>query len=280
MAKVSIDTQEVLRRIKGINIRVVMLLAIIGMAFVIGRLTQRVEDLGAGTSNTNALGTTTTATNSPSQQQTPTVSLDAIKSLWSKDVIKLGDANKKLLFVEIGDPSCPYCHIAGGKDPELNKQVGSQFTLTSDGGSYVAPVSEMKKLVDSGKASFAYIYFPGHGNGEMGMKAMYCANEKGKFWQAHDLLMSNAGYTLMNNTVKNDKSQSQTVADFLKGAVDSSFIKSCLDSGKYDNRLADDRTLATSIGVQGTPGFFVNSTSYPGAYSWNDMKTTVDTALK
>jgi protein-disulfide isomerase len=138
----------------------------------------------------------------------------------------------------------------------------------------------MKKLVDAGQASFVYIYYPGHGNGEMGMKALYCANEKGKFWEAHNLIMSDAGYTLMNSTVKNDKTQSQTVANFLKSVVDASFMKSCLDSGKYDARLQSDLALATSLGIQGTPSFYVNATNFGGAYSYTDMKSAVDAALK
>jgi protein-disulfide isomerase len=150
----------------------------------------------------------------------------------------------------------------------------------SEGGTYLPPVPEMQKLVASGDASYIYIYYPGHGNGEMGMKALYCANEKGKFWEAHDLLLSDAGYTLMNTTVKNDKTQSGVVADFLKSAVDSAFMKSCLDSGKYDARLKTDQDLATSLGIQGTPDFFVNATNFPGAYGYTDMKSAVDGALK
>jgi protein-disulfide isomerase len=126
----------------------------------------------------------------------------------------------------------------------------------------------------------AIIYYPGHGNGEMAMKALYCANEKGKFWEAHNLLMSQAGYDFQNTTVKNDKTQSGAVADFLKNAVDSGFMKSCLDSGKYDGRLAEEQALAGALSIQGTPGFYINESSFPGAYSWTDMKATADAALK
>lgn len=138
----------------------------------------------------------------------------------------------------------------------------------------------MEKLVKEGKASYVFIYFPGHGNGEMGTKALYCANEKGKFWEAHELLYTNAGYALMNNVVKNDKTKSQEIADFLKSAVDAEFIKSCLDSGKYDARLQSDQDLATSLGIQGTPNFYINATNFAGAYSYGDMEETVNAVLK
>ncbi len=255
----------------------IMVVALIIMAFVIGMLYQKVQTLQGG-----AVTPTTNTSPAPAQPAAATnVTLDQIKALWGKDLIKFGDANKKVLFVEVGDPSCPYCHAAGGENHTIYSALGgTNFKLIADGGTYDAPVTEMKKLVNDGKASFVYVYYPGHGNGEMGMKALYCANEKGKFWQVHDLLMSDKGYDLMNTTVKNDKTQSQTVADFLKTAVDSSFLKSCLDSGKYDTRLTADMAVASSLGTQGTPGFFVNAQAYPGAYSYNDMKAVVDAALK
>ncbi len=208
-------------------------------------------------------------------QQAPVVSLDTVKLLFDKKNIVFGDKNNKNLLVEVADPSCPYCHIAAGLNPQLNKEVGARFTLTSDGGTYVAPVPEMKKLIDQGKAAFVWIYSPGHGNGEMGTKAMYCAYEKGKFWEVHDKLMSNAGYDLLNNVVKNDKNKSKELSDFLVSVFDANQMKQCLDSGKYDSKLAEDTASATSIGINGTPGFYINTTSFAGAYSWKDMESAL-----
>jgi len=111
------------------------------------------------------------------------------------------------------------------------------------------------------------------------MKALYCAFEKGKFWEANDLIMSSAGYNLMNNTVKNDTTQSSVVAKFLSIVVDEASMKTCLDSGKYDAQLSKDTDLASGLGVNGTPGFFINDTNYAGAYSFKEMETVVNAAL-
>lgn len=211
----------------------------------------------------------------PAQPQVAIVTLDTIKALFNDKNLVFGNKNAKNLLVEVADPSCPFCHIASGHNSELNKQSGSRFTLVADGGSYVAPVPEMKKLVDAGKAAFVYIYTPGHGNGEMGTKALYCANEKGKFWQVHDKLMSNDGFNLLNNTVKNDKSKSQELASFLSDVFSSVDMKTCLDSGKYDAKLQEDIQTAVKLGVSGTPGFFINTTNFSGAYSWKDMESAV-----
>lgn len=255
----------------------IILVLTVVLAFVVGVLWQKVATVEK---NIKGANTQTAGNTQPQTPSKPSVSLDKIKALFSnKDLMSLGDANRKVLFVEVSDPSCPYCHAAAGMNPELNAQIGDQFKLVSQGGTYVAPVPEMKKLVDSGKASFVYIYYPGHGSGEMGTKALYCANEQGKFWQVHDLLMTNAGYDLLNNVVKNDKNQSGKLADFLKSVFDPTQMKSCLDSGKYDSRLTEDASIARDLGISGTPGFFINTVNFAGAYSYKDMESTVNAAL-
>lgn len=253
-----------------------LLIITVGLAFLVGVLWQKVENIGKG-------GTTaTTATTDTTAQQPaakPKVELSQIKELFGKDLIKFGNADNKVLFVEASDPSCPYCHVAGGLNSALNTQMGAQFKLVADGGTYLAPIPEMKKLVDSGKASFVWLYFNGHGNGELATKSLYCAYEKGKFWEAHDLLMTEKGYDFINNVAKNDKVNIDKVVDFLKSA-NVPDLKSCLDSGKYDARLASDMALGQSLGVSGTPGFFVNDKNFAGAYSYKDMESVVTSALK
>lgn len=253
----------------------VLVIAAIGLAFFSGTLWQKVKNLEKGNKDTATAGQEATAP--------PTISLDKIKDLFNKDLIKIGDASRKVLFVEIADPSCPYCQVVGGKNPELNRQIdptNNTFKLVSDGGKYTPPVAEMRKLVEAGKASFVYIYSPGHGNGEMGMKALYCANEKGKFWEVSDLLLTNKGYDLLNNTVKNDKTKAGDLANFLQKAVDATFMKECLSGDRYDKRLTSDIQIAAELNYQGTPDFFVNDKNFPGAYNWTDMQSTVDAALK
>ncbi len=253
-----------------------LVVVVVAMAFGMGAMWNKLQDLSK-TKTVTPVASTTPAQAAPA---TPTISLDTIKGIFSKNVIKFGDGKSKLLLVEVADPSCPYCHVAGGENSSLNKQMGSQFTLVADGGTYVAPVTEMRKLVDQGKADFAWVYFPGHGNGEMGTKALYCGFDQGKFWQIHDKLMSSSGYDLLNTTVKNDKTKTAELVKFLQGAADTTKLKDCIDSGKYDARLNADTQLASSLGVNGTPGFFVNDKSFAGAYNWKDMKSVADAALQ
>lgn len=253
-----------------------LVVVVVIMAFVMGSMWTKLQSLENGGVKIAA----DTTTGAAPQQVKPNVDQAKIKSLFDdENLVTFGNKNSKLLLVEVADPSCPYCHIAAGLNPSLNKQVGGQFILASDGGTYVPPVLEMKKLVDQNKAAFVWIYSPGHGNGELGTKAMFCAQEKGRFWEVHDLLMTDKGYTMVNDTVKNDKANSATLAEFLAPAVDKTFMQTCLESGKYDERLTKNVEAARSIGVSGTPGFFVNTAFFEGAYSFNDMKSAVDAAI-
>lgn len=245
--------------------------------FGLNNIATAVKNGGTGTAAT----TTTTPTTTGTTTGAVTVTADQIKGLYSlSNGIKFGDTSKKVTFVEFSDPSCPYCHIAGGNNPELNKSAG--FTLVADGGTYVAPVPEFKKLLDAGTASYMWFYTNGHGNGEMGMRALYCANDQGKFWDMHSFLYSADGYSIQNDTVKNDTTKVDTLIAAMKGKVGNvnlDTLKSCIASGKYDSRLTEDQAKGTEFGVNGTPGFFVNETNFAGAYSFTDMKSAVDTAL-
>lgn len=255
---------------------VFIVLVLVGVAFSSGYFYAKNKGLSSVAVTTQAQPQ---AQQQAPQPAKPQISAETIKGLFAKNIIKFGNGDKKLVMVEVADPSCPYCHAAAGLNGSLNKQMGQQFILKADGGSYVAPVTEMRKLVDSGKADFAWIYTNGHGNGELATKALYCAFDQGKFWQAHDLLFSAKGYEVMNTQIKRDTTQTKIMADFLATKTDASQLKSCLDSGKYDARLGEESQLAGSLGVSGTPGFFLNTTNFSGAYSWTDMKAVADAEL-
>lgn len=252
-----------------------IIVAAFAVGFLFGKLTVY-EKLGA-TGDTKVAKTTETTPTQP----TATVTLDQVKGLFTdKKNIVFGDANKKVLFVEFSDPSCPYCHIAAGMNASLNKEAGDRFLMVKDGGKYVAPVPEMKKLVDAGKAGYVWMYSPGHGNGELATQIFYCAKDQNKFWEAHDLLMSAKGYDLLNNTVKNDANNIGLVADLLKPVMDINKLTACVQSGTYAGRVQSDEALSRTFGVSGTPSFFINTKNFSGAYSYVDMQSNVDAALK
>ena len=251
--------------------QILILLGLVGLGFYIGfsgigRDTNKKED----SKNTQETKEAVKA---------PLVDIELVKKSFSDAMIKFGDTSKKVIFLEISDPSCPYCHVAAGYNKELSSEMGSKFKYVEDGGTYLPPVPEMRKLVESGDAAYALIYQNGHGNGEMAMLSLYCAQEMNVFWKVKELVMSNAGYELINGSLKNDRTKAGDLAKFLSSVVSENDMKICLESGKYDGQLSSDQSIAKSLGVSGTPGFFVNETNYSGAYSFEDMSSVVDSAL-
>lgn len=217
-------------------------------------------------------------------EQNAPLDFDKVKALFKKGNIVLGDANKvKTLIVEFSDPSCPFCNVAAGADQTIAESMdpqGKRFVWKENGGTYEPPLPEIKKLVDEGKAAFVQLYANGHGAGEIASQALYCAHDEGKFWEAHDLLYTKAGYDLINDKVKNDVAQSSLMAEYLSTATDQTKMETCLSSGKYANKLKEDMATAQEMGFSGTPMFIVNTQKFPGAYSFADMKPAIDAALK
>lgn len=91
--------------------------------------------------------------------------------------------------------------------------------------------------------------------------------------------MTNEGYNLINEQVRNDKNKISDLVSFLANEIDSNFLTKCLESGKYEKNLNRDQQLSPSLGFQGTPHFLVNTQMFQGAYSYSDMKPIVDKYL-
>lgn len=239
-----------------------------------------IQKLSTQVSKIQVSGTGTDTTQQAQQQVT--VSLEDIKALWDNaNVVRMGNKDAKLIFTEVSDPSCPYCELASGNNPEFNKTVANGvFKLVADGGTYVSPVQEIKKMVQEGKASYVWMYSTGHGNGYLAAEVLYCANDQGKFWEAHDALTNKTGYDMVENTVKNDRTQSSKLVELMASGIDKSAMQKCVDDKKYETTVQNAQQLAGTLGVQGTPGFFVNNKNFAGAYSFTDMKADVDAALQ
>jgi len=248
----------------------VMVIMLVAGAYFLGVYKTKVDYLEKGATNPAQV-----AQVEGEQTATPTtVDLAAVKEKFDGKHITFGDKDAKVIITEVSDPSCPYCHIAGGMHPELNN-TSTQFKMVADGGTYVAPVPEIKKLVEAGKASFIFLYAPGHGSGEVGTQALYCAYDQGKFWEAHDKLMTKAGYDLLNEVVKNDLAQSAKVVALMGDALDGQKLQSCLDSEKYTGQPAEDTAFVQSLGFGATPTFFVNEQVVEGAQPWSAIEAVL-----
>lgn len=247
-----------------------MVILLVAGAYFLGVYKTRSEMLEKGVGNTVAQ----VGQGAQQPAQPTSIDIEQIKDKFDGKHITFGKKDADLIFTEVSDPSCPFCHMAAGLNKEL-ASTSTQFKLVEDGGTYVAPVKEIKKMVEDGKASFLFLYSNGHGNGELATQALYCAYEQDKFWEAHDILMTNAGYEMINDVVKNDVSKSSQLVALVEKVLDAKKLQSCLDSGTYAKQPAEDQAFVQSLGFGATPTFFVNDKVVEGAQPWSAFEPLI-----
>ncbi|MEK9176647.1 MAG: thioredoxin domain-containing protein [Patescibacteria group bacterium] len=86
-------------------------------------------------------------------------------------------------------------------------------------------------------------------------------------------------YHLKNASVTSEIGQQETpkplhVAESI--GMDADKFKSCLESGKYKDKVDQDLALGQQAGVDGTPVTFVNGSPISGAIPWADFKESLD----
>ena len=188
----------------------------------------------------------------------PTPSAGTIKPISADDHI-LGNPNAKVVMVEYADYQCPFC--------------GRFFTQT------IEPVK--KNYVDTGKIAFVYRDFAFLGpESQKSSEATECANDQGKYWEYHNyLFIHQNGENEGGFADKNLKTFAQTLG------LNTDQFNTCLDSGKYTQKVKDSTAEAGSIGVNSTPQSFILKDGkvvdeVKGAYPYADVSAKLDAALK
>ena len=105
-------------------------------------------------------------------------------------------------------------------------------------------------------------------------EASECANDQGKFWEYHDYLFDH----------QNGENLGTFSKDNLKGfaatlGLDANTFNQCLDSGKYTDIVAQDTSIAQTIGVRSTPTFVVNGQPIVGAQPYDTFAQAFDSLL-
>ncbi len=121
-----------------------------------------------------------------------------------------------------------------------------------------------------GKIRLVYRDYPFQTSGSLvAALAGQCMNDQGKFWEFHDL------------TFKNQ--QALTREQFISYAeqlgVDVATFTTCLDSQKYMDKVRKDVADAQTLGVNGTPAFFVNGRFISGAQPYTFFASYIDEEL-
>lgn len=126
--------------------------------------------------------------------------------------------------------------------------------------------------VKTGKIYFTFHSFSFIGpESETAAQAAYCASDQNKFWEFHDSLYNdqhgeNQGWFTSTRL--------QSYASAI--GLDTAAFKTCLDTGKYKQKVTDEVENGKAKGVDRTPSFIVN-----GQLVYADtIVPTIQTALK
>jgi protein-disulfide isomerase len=145
-----------------------------------------------------------------------------------------GNAQAKVHIVEFIDPACSTCAIFY---PHVKRLMA------------VHP--------DSIRLSIRYATF--HQGAEMLVKIVEAARNQDKYWQALEMVLDTQERWLVDRKVVPEK-----VWPALEGAgLDLERIKREMNAPEISQRLEDDAALAKTVGVTGTPKFYVNGHPLP-----------------
>jgi len=134
--------------------------------------------------------------------------------------------------------------------------------------------STLKEAEDQypGQMRVVFHHFPLPIHPEAGRvhEASVCAQDQGKFWEFHDRLMTTA-----------DKPSKETLSAWASElGLDKTSFDACAESGKHKSWVAQEVSRGASLGVNSTPGYFINGRPMSGALPLEQLKPILDWHLK
>ncbi|HBF12468.1 MAG TPA: hypothetical protein DDW49_03615 [Deltaproteobacteria bacterium] len=131
----------------------------------------------------------------------------------------------------------------------------------------------IRQILDTYKDKVHYVFrdFPlsFHKNAPKAAQAANCAGDQGKYWEMNDKLFENQQALDIENLKK--------YAGELK--LNTSKFNECLDSDKFAAEIAKDEQDGESVGVSGTPAYFINGIFLSGARPFEAFKEVIDDEL-
>lgn len=120
-----------------------------------------------------------------------------------------------------------------------------------------------------GKLKLVVKQFPVHDEARLAAEAALAADDQGKFWQVHDLMMAN----------QDDLSRDALVAHASAAGLDVASFSLALDQRSFRAAVEADAAAGMEVDVRGTPAFFINGKRYQGARPIEQFRAGIDAAL-
>lgn len=159
----------------------------------------------------------------------------------------LGSKNAKVIIQEFSDFQCPFCSRAKDTVSQIHQAYGD-------------------------KVAIVYNHMPldFHPNAKPAAIASECAHKQDKFWPFHDKLFDS------QRELADDK--------YAKWAeelgMDKSKFEDCLKDPSVEKAIDESMKLATTLGVNSTPTFFINGKRVAGALPFAQFKRIIDQELQ
>jgi protein-disulfide isomerase len=159
----------------------------------------------------------------------------------------LGTANAPVTLVEFSDFQCPFC-------------------------ARVMPTLKKVKETYGDRVRIVWKDFPLtsiHPQAFRAAEAAQCAREQGKFWELHDVLFANQ-----------QALQPEELKKHAAGVgVDLAKFNACFDASKYGERVQQQMSAGTQLGVGSTPSIFINGRLVSGAQPYEVFAGIIDEEL-
>ncbi|GAA2802371.1 DsbA family protein [Crossiella cryophila] len=139
------------------------------------------------------------------------------------------------------------------------------------------PGVERLRAEYAGKVTFVLRYFPipSHRNAELAARAVEAASKQGKLEPMYQGL-----YETQAQWGEQQTDQRGAFLDLARRiGLDLPTFERDLDDPATQARVLADRADGTTLGVRGTPTFFVNGAQYTGRPSYEGLKSAIDAAL-
>jgi len=110
----------------------------------------------------------------------------------------------------------------------------------------------IEKYVDTGHVYFRYVNLASGNDGLLNAgEASYCAAEQNKFFEYKNYLYTYA--------FSEDGFETESLVNYAESAdLSVQDFSECLESDKYRDAYVNDQSYAQSVGIPGTPSFYVN----------------------
>ena len=163
------------------------------------------------------------------------------------DAPGIGPKDAKVRIVEFSDFQCPFCGRARATINKINEEY-------------------------KGKVRYVFRDFPlsFHKDAPKAHEATHCAGDQNKYWEMNKKLFSSQQALKVDDLKK--------YAQELK--LNSKKFDECLDSGKHTEKVKKETEEGSSLGVSGTPAYFINGRMISGARPFEDFQEIIEDELR